>query len=151
MKQVQPRVTSLDVQTVLLASKPEVKAMPMIKGLIMNASAIDATRTWVTRIQEPLAGFANLLIPMWSIVPPSDPTRYHREPAEVCVSHECSLVFLVLFILPAFHLKRKSCKRNLQTCIALSDSSTFVKPILSGAVSVVPAASWWVCGAQQQL
>jgi hypothetical protein len=42
-------------------------------------------RTWITRIQEPLAGFANLLIPMWGIVPPSDPTRYHREPAEVSI------------------------------------------------------------------
>jgi hypothetical protein len=73
----------LCMQSVLLAAEPEIKAMPMIKGLILNAAAIDATRTWVTRIQEPLAGFANLLIPTWGIVPPSDPTRYHREPAEV--------------------------------------------------------------------
>ena len=72
------------MQTVLLAAQPEVKAMPMVKGLILNAAAIDATRSWVTRIQEPLAGLANLLIPMWGFVPPSDPTRYHREPAEVC-------------------------------------------------------------------
>jgi hypothetical protein len=73
------------MQSVLLAAKPEIRAMSMIKGLILNAAAIDAVRTWITRIQEPLAGFANLLIPMWGIVPPSDPTRYHREPAEVSI------------------------------------------------------------------
>jgi hypothetical protein len=74
------------MQTVLLAATPEVKAMSMVKGLILNAAAIDANRTWLTRIQEPLAGIANLLIPLWGIVPPSDAGRYHRDPAEVCIS-----------------------------------------------------------------
>ena len=66
--------------------------MPVVKGLILNAAAIDATRTWVNRIQEPLAGLANLLIPMWGILPPSDPTRYLREPAEVRTHFICAML-----------------------------------------------------------
>jgi hypothetical protein len=66
-----------------MAATPAVQEMPPVKGLILNAAAIDAHRTWITRMQEPLAGLANLLAPNLGIVPASDPRKYHREPEEV--------------------------------------------------------------------
>jgi hypothetical protein len=73
------------MQTVLMALEPTVRHLPMLKGAILNASAIDATRTPAMRIQEPLADLANLFIPTVGIVPTSPPERYHRDPEQVCM------------------------------------------------------------------
>ena len=59
------------------------KDHPKVKGVILNAAAMDATRTVVMRIQEPLAGLANILAPNLEIVPTISPDKFCRDPEQV--------------------------------------------------------------------
>ena len=55
----------------------------MIKGVILNAAAIGANLSTVMRIQLPLAGLANMLVPNLEIVPTISPEKFCRDPEEV--------------------------------------------------------------------
>lgn len=64
----------------------------MVKGVILTAAAMGATLTTVMRIQRPLAGLANMLVPNLEIVPTMSPEKFCRDPEEVssrCFSRYC--------------------------------------------------------------
>lgn len=56
----------------------------MVRGIILNAAAIGANLTTVMRIQLPLAGLANMIVPNLEIVPTISQDKFCRDPEEVC-------------------------------------------------------------------
>eukprot|EP00892_Ulva_mutabilis_P009446 jgi/Ulvmu1/6874/UM031_0079.1 len=78
--------------SVLMAMKPPAKDFTSIKGVILNAAAMDATRTLVMRIQEPLAGLANILVPNMALVPRLSPDKFCRDPEQAKVREADTLL-----------------------------------------------------------
>ena len=66
------------LQEIILASRPEVQALPALRGLILVAAAADAKRSLVMRLQEPFAHLANMIVPHARLVPRLPPEYFTR-------------------------------------------------------------------------